>query len=35
VHLTGGLALLLALHAVELTAPGLRHDGLLALDLSG
>src|SRR5262245_9424058 len=25
-----GLALLLALHAVELAAPGLRHDGLLA-----
>src|SRR5215218_5775995 len=27
------LALLLALHAVELAAPGLRHDGLLAYSL--
>src|SRR5680860_808273 len=29
-HFTFGLPLCLALHAVELTAPGLRHDGLLA-----
>src|SRR3954447_20753631 len=28
-HLALCLALLLALHAVELAAPGLRHDGLL------
>src|SRR4051812_46102342 len=29
-NLAFSLALLLALHAVELAAPGLRHDGLLA-----
>ena len=29
------LALLLALHAVELAAPGLRHDGLLAFSMFG
>src|SRR5215218_66344 len=34
-HLALGLALLLALHAVELAAPGLRHDGLLALLILG
>ena len=30
-HLALGLTLLLALHAVELAAPGLRHDGLLII----
>src|SRR3954447_22431243 len=33
--LTLRLALLLALHAVELAAPGLRHDGLLAVSRTG
>ena len=33
-NLALSLALLLALHAVELAAPGLRHDGLLACSMS-